>query len=152
VLALLQGCSGNGNVQNQPPPNNTPVSIGFDPSPVESISLGSTASVTAVVDNDPASLGVDWNLVCGSGSSCGTLAPLHTASGSAALYTPPANITGNSETVTIVAYATADHSQNVLTPLTVTGFGSTLQGTFVFAVQGTDPNGMFQLAGVVSLD
>jgi hypothetical protein len=77
---------------------------------------------------------------------------LHTASGSPVTYTPPNSLTGNSQTVTIEAFATSDHNQNVATPITVTGFASILRGTYVFETLGSDANSAYQLAGVITLD
>ncbi len=90
--------------------------------------------------------------MCVSGSNCGTLSPLHTASGSSATYTPPISISGNSQTFTIEAFATADHGQNIATSIGVTGFGSVLKGTYVFLTIGSDAFGPYQLAGVIVLD
>jgi hypothetical protein len=128
------------------------MSIAFQPAPVKGISLNATTPVTAVVTADPSDAGVDWALLCQSGSNCGTLNPLHTASGKAASYSPPATISGNTQNFTIEAFATADHTKNVVTSITVTGFAGTLKGTYVFASQGTDANGSYQLAGVITLD
>jgi len=140
------------NVQNQPAPASSSVSIVFQPAPAAAVSLNATTTLTAVVANDPANAGVDWSLLCSNNLNCGTLRPLHTASGAPATYTPPASISGNNQTVTIEAFATADHNQNVVTPITVTGFASTLKGTYVLLTQGSDANGAFQLAGVIVLD
>ena len=90
--------------------------------------------------------------MCTNAANCGTLTPLHTASGAAATYTPPQAISGNSQNVTIEAFATADHTKNVVTSMAVTGFASSLKGTYVFETKGEDANGAFQLAGVVVLD
>ena len=79
-------------------------------------------------------------------------ARLHTQSGAPTTYTPPNTISGNSQAVTIEAFATADQTKNVVTAITVTGFASSLQGTYVFETRGVDANGPFQLAGVIVLD
>src|SRR5258706_250630 len=153
MISFMAGCGNNTrNVQNQAAPASSSVSIAFQPTPPASVSLSATTTLSAVVSNDPASAGVDWSLLCANNSNCGTLSPLHTASGAPATYTPPASISGNNQSVTIEAFATADHSQNVGTPITVTGFASTLKGTYVFLTQGSDANGAFQLAGVIVLD
>ena len=153
ATAILAGCGGSTtNVQNPPAPPSTAVSIAFQPAPVQAISLNSATSLTAVVSDDPNSAGVDWSLLCQSNSNCGTLLPLHTASGSPASYTPPAVISGNSQTFTIEAFATADHNTNIVTSITVTGFAGNLKGTYVFETQGSDANGPFQLAGAIVLD
>ena len=153
MTAILAGCGGSTtNVQNPPALTSTPVSIAFQPAPVQAISLNSATSLTAVVSDDPNSAGVDWSLLCQSNSNCGTLLPLHTASGSPASYTPPAVISGNSQTFTIEAFATADHNTNIVTSITVTGFAGNLKGTYIFQTQGSDANGPFQLAGAIVLD
>ncbi len=151
--AVLTGCGGSTtNVQNPPPPASTNVSIAFQPLPVQTISLNAATTITAVVNDDSSSAGVDWSLLCQTGSNCGTLSPLHTASGAAATYAPPPVISGNSQTFTIEAFATADHNTNIVTSITVTGFAGNLKGTYVFETQGSDANGPFQLAGAIVLD
>jgi hypothetical protein len=105
-----------------------------------------------VVSNDPSNAGVDWSLLCQGNNNCGTLLPLHTASGAGATYTPPSTISGNSQTFTIEAFATANPSKNVVAPISVTGFASSLKGTYIFETKGIDANGPFQLAGVIILD
>jgi len=153
MIAALAGCGRSTmNVQNPPAPEASNLSIAFQPTPTGTISLSATATLTAVVSNDASKAGVDWSLLCQSNSNCGALAPLHTASGAAATYTPPATISGNSQMFTIEAFATADHSKNVVAAITVTGFASSLKGTYVFETKGIDANGPFQLAGVIVLD
>lgn len=153
MIAALAGCGGSmTNVQNPSAPPASSVSIAFQSAPAGTLSLGSTTAIAAVVSNDPSNAGVDWSLLCQNNTNCGTLGPLHTQSGATATYTPPQTISGNSQTVTIVAFATADHSKNIATAIAVTGFGSNLKGTYVFQTEGLDANGPFQLAGVILLD
>jgi hypothetical protein len=152
VLAVLIGCGGSTNVQNPPAPAASNVSIAFQPAPPAGISLSATTPLTAVVSNDSSNAGVDWALLCQSNANCGTLLPLHTASGAATTYSPPATISGNTQTFTIEAFATVNHNLNVVTGITVTGFASNLKGTYVFETKGIDANGPFQLAGVIVLD
>jgi len=152
-LAILAGCGGsNTNIQNPAAPVSTPVSIAFQPAPATTISLSSNAVLAAVVNDDPTNSGVDWSLLCQNNANCGSLSPLHTASGAAATYKPPATISGNSQTFTIEAFATADHTKNAVAAIAVTGFASNLKGTYAFATKGIDANGPFQLAGVIALD
>jgi hypothetical protein len=145
-------------VQNPPPPPSSTVTIEFQPTPPTTILLSASTPLTAVVSNDSSSAGVDWSLSCSIAGTdpnkCGTLSALHTASATATTYTPPTNFTGNSVGVNIVAFATADHTQNVSAPVTVTGFGSALQGTYVLQAQGIDATsfGPYQFAGVVVFD
>jgi len=111
------------------------------------------AEFSADVSNDPNNYGVDWSVSCQGQSNCGTLSTIHTDSGGSVTYTPPPTLSSNSASVTIIAFATADHSKNVTAPLTITAFGSSLQGTYVFAAKGSDSGSLaFQVAGVVILD
>ena len=158
MLSLLAACGGGGstlNLQNQPPPPaSSNLSITFQPAPPGSLGLGGTAAVTAVVSNDPSHAGVDWSLNCQVPGSCGLLSPLHTASGQAATYTPPLSIATNTHAISIVAFATADHTKNIATSITVTGFAGFLSGgKYVIATSGSDISGSpYQRAGVIALD
>jgi hypothetical protein len=155
VITFLAGCGGNNNttLQNPPAPARTSVAIDFSPAPAKSITLAvPMEKLTAVVSNDPSDAGVDWALLCQNSSNCGTLAPLHTPSGTPTIYKPPSSISGNSQSATIEAFAAANHNSNVVASFTITAFASILKGNYVFATQGQDTNGEFQLAGVVVLD
>jgi hypothetical protein len=154
ILSLLAACGGNDNLtlQNQPAPTASSPSIAFKPTPATSINLIGTVPITAVVGNDPTNAGVDWALFCQNSGNCGALTPLHTASGKPATYNPPTSITGNSQTVTIEAFAAADHDSNVVTSVSITGFDSNLKGNYVFETTGEDAFGSYQVAGVVVLD
>jgi hypothetical protein len=152
---FLFACGGGStfNVQNPPPPPQNTVSIAFKPEPSGSLNVGFSESVTAVVTNDPNNYGVDWTLTCQNPPNCGTLSAPHTASGVATTYTAPSSLATNSTVVEIVAFATADHSQSVVAPITISTFNSTLKGTFVLAAQGVDSSfSPYQFAGVVVLD
>ncbi len=154
----LAGCGGasTANVQNPPPPPASNISVSFQSPPPQSIAINTTANLTANVNNDPSNAGVDWALPCQSktAGACGSLSNLHTPSGQPTTFTPPATLTGNNQMVNIVAYASADHTQNVVASISVSAFGSNLKGNYVFQVQGIDSNslGPYQLAGVVVLD
>jgi len=125
-------------VQNAPPPPAAKVSIGFNPPPAGSIFINGTTTLTAVVANDSSNAGVDWSLPCPTGSNCGQLNPMHSASGKAVMYTPPPTLAGNSQTVTILAFAAVDHTKNVLTPITVKGFAGNFKGTYILQTAGSD--------------
>ena len=157
VLAMslsVAGCGGGStmNVQNPPAQVLPAASIAFQPKPLGAIFVNQTATFTAVVSNDSTNAGVDWSLPCPSGANCGTLSPLHTPSGKASTYTPPSSVAGNSQTFTILAFAAADHTRNLTTQMTVSGFAGTLKGTYVIQTSGSDPGGPYQLAGTVVLD
>lgn len=141
------------------------VSIALNP-PLSSttVMVGNTLKITPVVTNDPNNLGVDWAVTCSLPSgACGTLnLPLvpgsgsttlmHSASGTAVTYTPPANFLTGSLAVNVTVYATADHTKNVATALTVASYTSVLKGNYVFQVQGSDGTYPYQAAGVLTLD
>lgn len=155
VISVFTGCQGGNtaNVQNPPPPGGSAVSIAFQPSPPPDVAVNATAQLTAMVSDDSSNAGVDWSLTCQNTSGCGTLSSLHTDSGVAVTYTPPTTLSGNAEVINITAFATADHTKNVLAPLTVTAFGNNLNGTYVFQTSGMDGTGFpYQFAGVIRLD
>jgi len=159
LISVLTGCAGStANVQNPPVPPSSTVSIAFQPAPPASVTVGATTPLAAVVNNDSGNTGVDWSLTCSipgtAPNKCGMLSALHTASTESTIYTAPSIFSGNSVAVNIQAFATADHTQNVGAPITVTGFGSALKGTYVLQAQGIDVNtfGPYQFAGVVVLD
>ena len=160
MLLLMAGCSSSSStsVQNQTAPAATPVTIAFKPAPPASVAINATATLTAVVTNDPSNSGVDWSLECalpatGTSSPCGSLSASHTASGTPVTYTPPTTFPGSSLPVTILAFATAAHTQNVVAGLVVTGFAAMLKGTYVLQAQGMDSGfNPYQFAGVVVLD
>ena len=156
ALVVLAACGGGStfNVQNPPPPNGTGVTIAFQPAPPKSLLINATTPVTAAVQNDSSNAGVDWTLSCQPAGNCGSLSSSHTASGTPVTYSPPATLSGNNQVVTIVAFATADHSKNVVGSVMVTAFGSILAGTYVIGTSGSDVFvGMpYQRAGVIVLD
>jgi len=172
LIAALAGCNSGStfNVQNPaPPPPAAGISIAFQPAPPASVQVGSTATITAAVSNDPdpSKDGVDWTLTCSTGN-CGSLSATYTGCAApsncqagtpsyttSVTYYPPASLPGNSEIVNIAGYAIADPTKNVLASITVTGFGNNLQaGNYVLQAQGVDSNGgpNYQFAGVIHLD
>lgn len=155
MLAGLAACGAGStaDIQNPPAPPSSTVSIAFEPAPAASVSINTTSVLTAVVSNDSSNAGVDWSLTCQSTIDCGSLSALHTGSGQPTTYTPPSRFSGNSLSVNIVAFATANHNQNVLAPTTVTAFGRDLKGAYVFQGQGVGVNsGPYEFAGAMLLD
>jgi hypothetical protein len=156
MIALLAGCSSGStaNVQNPPPPKQSQVAIAYQPEPSPSLNVSFSENLTAVVTNDPNNYGVDWTLTCQNPPNCGTLSALHTDSGTPTTYTAPSTISGNTMGVEVVALATADHTKNVVAPLTVSTFNTRLPaGTYVIQVQGVDSSlNPYQLAGAIVLD
>lgn len=162
IISVLVGC-GTGTptvVRNAPPPptSGAAVSLSFQAPPPSSVTLNSSATFTAVVNNDPSNEGVDWLLLCQNVGTCGSLSAPHTPSGKSVTYIPPVSIATNSQTFSIEAFATADHTKNLLASITVKAFASVLKGTYVLQSSGAYQNptagdsGLYQVAGVVVLD
>lgn len=156
TLSIAAGCGGGStaNVQNPPPPpGGKALSIAFQPAPPSILMLNTTAALTAVVTNDPTNSGVDWSLNCQTPGNCGAISPSHTNSGQAATYTPPAALSTNSQSFNVIAFATADHTKNVIAPLAVNAFGSVLKGTYIVETTGNDTGGFpYQRVGAIVLD
>jgi hypothetical protein len=159
MISVSAACGGGSSlVQNPTLAAKAEVSIGFHPTPAGSIFINGTTTFTAVVTNDPSNAGVDWALPCPTGSNCGQLVPLHSESGKAVTYTPPPTLAGNSQTVTVLAFATIDHTKNVLTPITVKGFAGNFKGTYILQTLGVDVDpvtgalGPYQFASAIVLD
>jgi hypothetical protein len=149
----LVACGGTSNVHNPPPPPGSNVSVAFNPTPVSGLFINASTEITAVVDNDPSNYGVDWSLTCNNKGGCGSLSAQHSQSGQAVTYIPPPAMLGNTESVNITAFASVDHTKNVVAPIALTAFGNALNGTYVFETNGLDTNGLNdQLAGVLTFD
>jgi len=153
IILGFAGCGGGSRVQNPPPPPGSNVSVAFDPAPISGIFINASTQITAVVDNDPNNYGVDWLVTCNNKGSCGSVSAQHTQSGEAVTYTPPPAMIGNTESVNITAFASVDHTKNVVAPIALTAFANALNGTYVFETTGLDINGLnYQLAGVLTFD
>lgn len=161
IISALVGCAGpTTTVQNQPapPPSAPPVSIAFSAAPPSSIFIGSKPSLTAIVTNDPLNAGVDWTVAPCANPDCGALSAPHTSSGQPVTYTPPTNLTQTSVAVKILAFASADHSKNVVAKITIETFSSVLKGRYVLQTSGLDIDpitgieDVAHFAGVVVLD
>ncbi len=159
IILMIAGCNSGStfNVQNPPSPVTTGVTIAFQSMPPQTVAVGFTINFTAVVSNDPNNYGVDWSLVCPSSvgaGNCGTLSTTHTASGSPTTYTPPLVLSsGSLSGITVEAFATANHAQNVFSPLSVSTFDSSLPaGNYVLQAQGSQGGTPYQFAAVVTLD
>lgn len=158
MISMLVACSSGGNTQNPPPPPVNPVTIAFQPQPSPTINVGFSENVVAVVTNDPNNYGVQWSLTCQGDPGnklglCGTLFPLNTASGSPTTYTAPATISSNTLVVEVIAYSVDSPTTNVVAPISVLTFNSTLQpGNYVLQAQGVENAIPYQFAGVLTLD
>jgi hypothetical protein len=156
AISVLAGCEGGttANVQNPAAPAGMPISITFQPAPPGSIAINGSAALTAVVNNDPTDSGVDWSLNCQSSANCGSLSSLHTASGQTTTYLPSQGLSANTQTVTVFAFATADHTKNINASIVVTAFASFLNsGTYILETSGIDNSGFpYQRAAAITLD
>jgi len=155
ATSLLTACgsSGNANIQNPPAPAVSKLSIAFQPVPSQSMLINATTNLTAVVTNDPSNSGVDWSLTCQVAGNCGSMSAPHTNSGQATSYTPPATLGSNNQDVNIIAFASADHTQNVVAPIAISAFGRNLKGAYILQAQGVDSNlNPYQFAGAIVLD
>ena len=160
AICCSLGCSSS-NSPNPSQQSQASVSIALNPAPAtQTIVAGTTAGIqfTPVVSNDPSKYGVDWALTCPLtlAGACGTLSitTFHSASGTAVTYFPPTLLFTGSLTVNITVFATADHTKNVTTPITVTSYTAVLKGTYVLQVQGEDysSGAPYQSAGVFVFD
>lgn len=144
VICFLGACGGS----SQSSQSASGVSIALDPPPsVTSLPVGNTTGIqfNPVVSNDPNNYGVDWAVTCsqtGIVGACGTLSipTFHSASGTPVNYAPPAFFYTGSLIVNITVFATADHTKNMTTPITITSYAAVLNGTYVLQVRGSDSN------------
>jgi len=160
AISLLSACGGGSSPTNSPGTQTPSVSIVLKPAPTTTtVAVASSTGVqfTPVVSNDPANYGVDWAVTCTNSlpAGCGTLGipTMHSASGSAVAYLPPADFAAGTLTVDVTAFATADHTKNVTTAITVTSYVNALSGTYIFQVKGSDSLGdPYEITGAVVLD
>ena len=154
MISVLAGCSSNTfNVQNPPPPPPS-LAINLSTMPANPLPVNQTTTLAATVIGDPNNYGVDWSVTC-SNPDCGKLSAPHTVScpdpNCAVTYTPPVSFPGNSETVNIVAFATADNKANASASIKIVSFDTNniLAGNYVLQLQGSDP--LVLAAAAVSL-
>jgi|SRR5215472_9927946 len=93
------------------------------------IATGSMTEISAVVSNDSLNAGVDWLVTCND-VDCGSLSlgttngrAIHSESNQPIIYTAPTDLTGSQLSINIVAFATADHTKNVVASINVTSLG-----------------------------
>jgi hypothetical protein len=112
------------------------------------LTVNQAVNLTASVANDSSNAGVDWS--CGGSGNCGTFNPVHTANGGTTVYTAPSSV----GTVTLTAAATANGSIKSSATISIVPVGSnpTLNGPYVFSVQGYDSYGSYAAAGTIVAD
>jgi hypothetical protein len=144
VLLAMTACGGGGGS------GNPPISIGFTTSPATSMALGATASVAALVTDDPGNGGVNWTVTCAA-ADCGSFNPVSTASGSPTTYTAPVHAP-NPATVTITASAASGGAQVSSVVTIATPAGPLLaDGTYVYHVSGQDGTGPYAISGAFTV-
>ena len=161
AICFLAACGGSSH-SSQSSQSAPGVSIALNPAPTAtSIPVGNTTGIqfNPTVNHDPNNSGVDWAVTCSQSTltvgACGTLSipTFHSASGTPVNYIPPAFISTGSLTVNVTVFATADHTKNVTTPITITSYAAVLNGTFVLQVRGSDSNPYpYETAGVFLFD
>lgn len=156
AICFLAACSSSSKSSQSAPG----VSIALDPAPTTtSVAVGNTSGIqfNPVVSSDPNNYGVDWAVTCSQTGvgACGTLSiqTFHSASGKAVNYIPPTSLSTGSLTVNVTVFATADHTKNLTTAVTVTSYTTVLHGTYVLQVQGADSNLYpYESTGIFVLD
>jgi hypothetical protein len=118
-LAALLGMAGCATNAAKTSSSLTPlISVSITQAPPLSLTIGSTAQVSAMVNDDLANEGVDWVATCGSASNCGSFSPSHTASGATTTFTAPLAAPA-SHTVAVTALSTTDHSKASASNVTI---------------------------------
>jgi hypothetical protein len=126
VIALgiffgMAGCSTNAARPNSQTPL---IAVAMTQAAPSAMFVGNSAQLSATVDNDLATAGVDWVASCGSAPNCGSFSPAHTYSGGTTVYTAPLAVPTKT-TVAVTALSSTDHSKgsssNVTILSTVTG-------------------------------
>jgi hypothetical protein len=144
VAALLTGlaaCGGGGGGTSYP------IAVSFSTAPPSSMTVGTTASMAADVENDGANAGVNWSVSC-SASDCGSFNPAQTASDATTIYTAPA-ATPTPATVTITATSVTDSTKTASASVTIAAASVPVlaDGTYIFHLSGTDGSGPYSVAG-----
>jgi hypothetical protein len=124
-----------------------PISVAFSSPLPGSLSISDTASLTAIVSNDPSFGGVTWSASC-SATDCGSFNPGSSSTNIPTIYTPPASLP-NPAAVTITATSVADRTKSASGAITLTAPAAPLlsDGTYVFHASGIDGNGAYFVAG-----
>ena len=135
-MAYVTGCGGSNN-------NAILVSISQAP-PGILVPGGPAVPVTATVTGDSKNAGVTWS--CTPAGSCGSFNPMTTPSGTATMYQPPASPANVTITATSVTNTAAFANVNV----NISTSGG-LAGNYAFYVSGLDFNGVYSLAGGVTI-
>jgi Putative Ig domain/Kelch motif/Galactose oxidase, central domain len=95
------------------------ITVALNPSSPQTIDMNQSDPISATVNGDSRSEGVNWTVSCPMGvNSCGAMAQATTASGAQNMYNAPPNIT-SPETVRLTATSASDPSKSAAVTVTV---------------------------------
>jgi len=123
-----------------------PITIAFGSSPPADLGVSQPVQLIATVTNDPVAAGVNWTATC-SGGSCGSFNPTLAASGSATVYTAPAQIPPGG-TVTVTATSVEDSTKFVSAQIAIMPIQVTVTPQTFSAPEGSTT----ALTAIVSFD
>jgi hypothetical protein len=95
-----------------------PITVGFAPAPPETMQVGASAQIKAVLNNDVTNAGVRWSVVCGS-TDCGFFGPVETTSGIVTTYVAPATAPAGG-TVQVTATSVGDPTKAISATISIT--------------------------------
>ena len=138
------------------------VSVTFNPpAPPPTLATNANATMSATITSTVANAvsdGIDWTPTCtnSAGGGCGSFSTAHTNSGVATTYFPPTTVPAGGLNVTLTAASTLDPMDDVTAVINV----STTQTSaflcancsYTYMLSGTDANGAYALAGVLTTD
>jgi hypothetical protein len=141
----LNACGGGGS-------GNPPIMVSFSTAPPSSLATSGSASMAALVANDPSGNGVTWSATCSGGNGCGGFTQTNTANGDPTSYTAPTQVP-NPATVTITATSVSDASATATAKVTITGPAAPVlaDGTYIFHLSGQDSIGPYGIAGAFTV-
>ncbi len=138
-LVSLSGCESSDS-------ENANITVGLINAPA-TLAVNQSVNLTASV-NDSSNAGVDWS--CSPSGACGSFNPTHTGDNGVTVFTAPSS----PGTITVTATSTANKSVSASATISVVAVDSnaTLNGSYVFLVQGIDTNGAYFAAGTILAD
>ncbi len=137
-MTFMSGCGSSSSV----------ISVSISQAPPGILTPGGMAQITATITGTGE--GVMWSCAPGSGntnSACGSFNPSTTTTGVATTYTAPATAVGS---VIITATSIKNSAVTASVNVTISTSGG-LAGNYAFYVSGEDFNGLYSLAGAVTI-
>jgi hypothetical protein len=115
IILMTVGCSNPGGSDPNPPAT---ISVTLSSQRVSTMEVGTSTTISANVNNDALSGGVNWTVSC-STSSCGSFNPTKTASAANTTYTAPSTVPGTG-VLTVTATSVSDPTKSATASITVT--------------------------------